>query len=137
MSTFNLGGLLTWAGERIKPHLTPSERQRQLKREDDLRSRKIERAIGEWRIWVIGGGIGLMMSMGVPSAVSTKPLIVLTALGFMAFKFYKRYFPTEPPPEERPAEAEPRPSPDSTPPVDDDATLARVAERRKERLSRE
>ena len=29
MSTFNLGGLLTWAGERIKPHLTPSERQRQ------------------------------------------------------------------------------------------------------------
>ena len=137
MSTFNLGGLLTRAGERIKPHLTPSPRQRQLKREDDLRSRKFERAIGEWRIWVISGGIGLMMSMGVPSAVSTKPLIVLTALGFMAFGFYKRYFPTEPPPEESPAEAEPRPSPDATPPVDDDATVPRVAERRKQRLSRE
>jgi hypothetical protein len=102
--------------ERVKPYLTPSDRQRQLKREDDLRSRKLERAIGEWRIWVISGGIGLMMSMGVPSAVSTKPLIVLTALGFMAFGFYKRYFPTEPPPEEPPSEAEPRPSADATPP---------------------
>ena len=116
MSIFNLGGLLTRAGERIKPHLTPSERQRQLKREDDLRSRKLERAIGEWRIWLIAGWMGLMGSMTVPSAVSTKPLIVLTALGFMAFGFYKRYFPTEPPPEEPPSEAEPRPSADATPP---------------------
>ena len=137
MSTFNLGELLTRAGERLKPHLTPSELQRQLKREDDLRSRKFEHAIGEWRIWLIAGWMGLIGSMSVPSAVTTKPLIVLTALGFIAFAFYKRHFPSEPPPEEPASEAEPRPSPDATPPVDDDATVARVAERGKQPLSRE
>jgi hypothetical protein len=123
--------------ERVKTHLTPSERQRQLKREDDLRSRKLERAIGEWRIWLIAGWIGLMGSMTVPSAVSTKPLMVLTALGFIAFAFYKRYFPSEPPLDELPSEAEPRQSAGSTPSPDDDATAASAAERRKQRLIRE
>ncbi|MDF2763347.1 MAG: hypothetical protein K0S81_341 [Rhodospirillales bacterium] len=119
--------------ERIKPYLTPSERQRQLKREDDLRSRKFEHAIGEWRIWLIAGWMGLMGSMTVPSGVTTKPLIVLTALGFIAFGFYKRYFPSEPPPEELPPERPPVPAP-SEPIRDDTAADQAAAERRKKRL---
>jgi hypothetical protein len=124
------------ARERVKLHLTPSERQRQLKREDDLRSRKLERAIGEWRVWVIGGGIGLTMSMGVPSAVSTKPLIVLTALAFMAFGFYKRYFPTEPPPEELPSKPQTPRAGGGTQPLEDEAAAAGISGGRKDRSIR-
>jgi hypothetical protein len=119
--------------ERAKTQLTPSERQRQLKREDDLRSRKLERAIGEWRIWLIAGWMGLMGSMTVPSAVSTKPLIVLTALGFMAFGFYKRYFPSEPPPEELPSEPQTPRAGGGAQPLQDEAAATGIFERRKDR----
>jgi hypothetical protein len=78
--------------------------------------------------------MGLIGSMSVPNGVTTKPMIVLTALAFMGFGFYKRYFPSEPPAEE--LSSEPRPSADATPPLEHEATVARASDP-KRRVTRE
>ncbi len=121
---------------RLRPHLKPSERQRQIKQDDDLRSRAFERRFGEWRIWVIAGGIALPGSLGVPNSVTTKPLIVLTALGFISYGIYKRYFPSEPPSDEpSPADIEQLPTaPVAISAQDEEAAARASAERYKKRL---
>ena len=121
------------ARARVEPYLTPSERQRQLKREDDHRALRRAHEFGQWRLLVLMGSVMLFGTGGIPNALAGKPLFVLFALGVIAFGFYKRHFPSEPPPEELPPEA-PR-SPASPEPIRDEAETAQAAaERRKKGL---
>lgn len=125
---------------RIRPHLTPSERQRQLKHEDDLRVRQFIKStvqrIGEWRFALICGWLGFLGSAGMPSSFELKPLFVLFALGIIAFGFYKRYFPSEPPSDEPPAAdiEQPPTAPVAISAQDDEAAARASAERYKKRL---
>ena len=85
---------------RLEPHLKPSERQRQLREQDDLRVRQFIKStvqrIGEWRFALICGWLGFLGSVGMPSSFELKPLVVLFAVAAMGFGIYKRYFPTVP-----------------------------------------
>jgi hypothetical protein len=118
---------------RVEPYLTPSERQRQLKREDDHRALRRAHEFGQWRLLVLMGSVMLFGTGGIPNALAGKPLFVLFALGIIAFGFYKRYFPSEPPPHELPPEQPPAPA--RPEPMRDEAAAAQAAaERRKKRL---
>ncbi len=82
---------------RLQPYLKPSERQRQLKQEDDLRERRLIQTIGEWRIFLICGWVALIGTGSIPGSVEAKPFFVLFALAVMGFGIYLRYFPRVPP----------------------------------------
>jgi hypothetical protein len=79
------------------------------------------------------GSVMLFGTGRIPNAAEGKPVFVLFALGVIAFGFYKRYFPSEPPPNELPREQPPTPA--RPEPMRDEAAAAQAAaERRKKRL---
>jgi hypothetical protein len=79
------------------------------------------------------GSVLLFGTGRIPNAAAGKPVFVLFALGIIAFGFYKRYFPSEPPPHELPPEQPPAPAPPE-PMRDETAAAQAAAERRKKRL---
>ena len=79
------------------------------------------------------GCVALIGTGTIPDAVEGKPVLALFALGIVAFGFYKRYFPSEPPLDELPPEQPPAPAPPE-PMRDETAAAQAAAERRKKRL---